>query len=66
MNNGQLQAALDYKPDTLSMSFHSKAQGINYDDSQAEKEWGWKVEYSLERMIADFYEELRKNPDRYR
>ncbi|MDI6754390.1 MAG: hypothetical protein QME78_08345 [Thermodesulfobacteriota bacterium] len=48
------------------MSFHSKAQGISYDDSQAEKEWGWKGEYSLERMIADFYEELRKKPDRYR
>ncbi|MBM4333459.1 MAG: NAD-dependent epimerase/dehydratase family protein [Deltaproteobacteria bacterium] len=60
------KAVLDYKPDTLSMSIHSKAQGISYNDSQAEKEWGWKVEYSLERMIADFYEELRKNPDRYR
>ncbi len=60
------QAILNFKPDPLAMEFHSKSQGITYDDSLAEKEWGWKPEYSLEGMIANFYEELKGNPERYR
>jgi len=60
------QAVLNYKPDALAMSFHRPNQGIVYDDGRAEKEWGWRPEYSLEKMIADFYEELKKNPGQYR
>lgn len=60
------RAVLNYQPDPLAMSFHSQAQGITFDDRRAEKEWGWKPEYSLERMIADFYAEMRTNPQRYR
>jgi nucleoside-diphosphate-sugar epimerase len=48
------------------MNFHSQAQRITFDDSRAEKEWGWKPEYSLEGMVADFYAEMRANPERYR
>jgi threonine 3-dehydrogenase len=58
-------AVLTYKPDPLAMSFHSKNQGIRFEDTLAEKEWGWKPEYSLEMMIEDFYAELRNNPERY-
>jgi nucleoside-diphosphate-sugar epimerase len=47
------------------MAFHSSVQGVTYDDSVAEKEWGWKPEYSMERMITDFYDELRVHPERY-
>lgn len=60
------QANLNFKPDPLAMDYHRKVQGITFDDSKAEQEWGWKPEYSLERMIADFYEELRSYPERYR
>jgi len=60
------KAPLTYKPDPLAMSFHGKNQGIKFEDTMAEKEWGWKPEYSLDRMIEDFYTELRKNPERYR
>ena len=60
------QAVLNFKPDPLAMEFHSKTKGVIYDDTRAEKEWGWKPEYSLDRMIADFYAELRANPERYR
>jgi threonine 3-dehydrogenase len=59
------KAQLTYKPDPLAMAFHGKNQGIKFEDAVAEKEWGWKPEYSLDRMIEDFYAELRKNPERY-
>ena len=60
------QARFDYKPDPLAMQFHGSMQGVAYDDNTAEKEWGWMPEYSLERMITDFYDELRNHPERYR
>jgi nucleoside-diphosphate-sugar epimerase len=47
------------------MSFHGKNQGIKFEDTVAEKEWGWKPEYALDRMIEDFYGEMRRNPERY-
>lgn len=60
------QAILNYKPDPMAMAFHSYRQGLTLDDTRAEKEWGWKPEYSLEKMIADFYAELKGHPERYR
>ncbi len=60
------RAVLNYRPDPLAMEFHSQAQGFTYDDHLAEEEWGWKPQYSLEGMIADFYEEMKANPERYR
>jgi nucleoside-diphosphate-sugar epimerase len=59
------KARLTYKADPLAMAFHGKNQGLKFEDAVAEKEWGWKPEYSLERMIEDFYAEMRKNPERY-
>jgi nucleoside-diphosphate-sugar epimerase len=59
------KARLTYKPDPLAMAFHGKNQGLKFEDGVAEKEWGWKPEYALDRMIEDFYAELRKNPERY-
>jgi nucleoside-diphosphate-sugar epimerase len=60
------KAILNYNPDPAVMAFHRSAQGINYDDSRAEKEWGWMPVYSLSRMIVDFYEELKAHPEWYR
>lgn len=58
-------AVLNFKPDPAAVAFHSKLQGIALDDSRAEKEWGWKTEYSLDKMIGDFIAELRAHPERY-
>jgi threonine 3-dehydrogenase len=60
------RAVLNFKPDPLAMDYHSKGQGVTFDDTRAEQEWGWRPEYSLERTIADFYDELRSHPERYR
>jgi len=35
------------------------------DDHNARQEWGWEPTYTLERMVADFLDELRTNPQRY-
>ena len=35
------------------------------DDGAARREWGWEPEYDAERMVEDFIEEVRTNPDRY-
>jgi len=60
------QAKFDYKPDPLAMAFHGSMQGVVYDDTVAAREWGWRPQYSLESMVADFYAELRTHPERYR
>jgi nucleoside-diphosphate-sugar epimerase len=30
------------------------------DDSRAQQDWGWKLNYNLERMTADMLENLKK------
>ncbi len=60
------RAVFNFKPDPAAMAFHNKVSGFTLDDSRAESEWGWKAEYSLEKMIVDYFAELRANPERYR
>ncbi len=60
------RAGLNYRPDPLAMEFHGQAQGVTYDDHPAEKEWGWKPQYSLEGRVAGFYEEMKANLEQYR
>jgi nucleoside-diphosphate-sugar epimerase len=48
------------------MQYHSKSQGVSYEDQNAQKEWGWKPEYTLPKLVTDFYAELKANPERYR
>jgi len=38
---------------------------VAIDDSNAQKEWGWSPEFSLETMVDDFLQELKQNPQRY-
>jgi threonine 3-dehydrogenase len=59
------RVALGFVPDTFSMEYHSKLQGLAFDDSSARRELGWKPEFTLPRMIEDFAEELAANPERY-
>jgi nucleoside-diphosphate-sugar epimerase len=48
---------LDYKPDYRQAIADSWPQSI--DDSVATKDWGWKPEYSLQRMTKDMLENLK-------
>jgi nucleoside-diphosphate-sugar epimerase len=34
-------------------------------DRKAQTEWGWKPEYDQERIVDDFLQELKLNPQRY-
>jgi len=55
-----------YKPDAKVMEFYKNFHVDVYDDSRARKEWGWESRYpNFERVVADFIEEVRKNPERY-
>jgi nucleoside-diphosphate-sugar epimerase len=48
--------AIDYKPDSRQQIADSWPRSI--DDSEAQKDWGWKPEYDLQRMTKDMLENL--------
>jgi nucleoside-diphosphate-sugar epimerase len=48
--------AISYKPDYRQSIANSWPQSI--DDSVARKDWGWKEEYDLKRMVKDMLENL--------
>jgi nucleoside-diphosphate-sugar epimerase len=48
--------AISYKPDYRQQIANSWPQSI--DDSVARKDWGWKEEYDLKRMVKDMLENL--------
>lgn len=58
-------ASMGFTPDPFSMEYHAKLQGMTYDESSARRELGWKPEYTLRLMIADFADELAAHPERY-
>jgi threonine 3-dehydrogenase len=57
-------AQIDFKPDLEKQNIIDK-WNLPLDDSNAQKEWGWKPEYSLEKMVTDFIREMEQNPRRY-
>ena len=57
-------AQVDFKPDLELQKILDKLL-LPLDDSNAQKEWGWKPEYDQERIVDDFLQELRQNPQRY-
>lgn len=48
---------IDYVPDFRQKIADSWPRSI--DDSQARAQWGWKVEYDLEKMVGDMIRNLR-------
>jgi nucleoside-diphosphate-sugar epimerase len=57
---------LSFNPDPLAMAFHKMSQGVCWDDTPAQKEWGWEVKYKLEALVEDFIREMREHPAWYR
>ncbi len=49
---------ISYEPDFRQKIADSWPCSI--DDSEARKQWGWKVEYDLEKMTADMLKNLSK------
>ena len=49
---------IDYAPDFRQKIANSWPRSI--DDSASRAQWGWKVEYDLEKMVADMLVNLRK------
>ena len=33
---------------------------LHYDDSKAKEELGWKIEYTLDKMVKDFVSEIQR------
>jgi nucleoside-diphosphate-sugar epimerase len=57
-------AQIDFKVDLEIQKVVDKL-ALPVDDSIARKEWNWKSEYDQERIVDDFLEELKVNPERY-
>lgn len=49
---------ISYKPDSRQQIADSWPQSI--DDSSAQKDWGWKASYNLEKMSEDMFTHLKK------
>jgi threonine 3-dehydrogenase len=57
-------AVIDFKVDEERQKIIDKFTKP-LDDSLAQKEWGWKCRYDQARIVDDFLNEMRRNPQRY-
>ncbi len=57
-------ARIEFEPDLELMAVLDDAIKP-LDDTNARNEWGWRPEYNLERIVDEFLQELRQNPQRY-
>lgn len=58
---------ITYKPDPAIMKLHqSPATTKIFDDSYAQKEWGWQPSYStIDHVVSAFIDEMKAHPQRY-
>jgi threonine 3-dehydrogenase len=57
-------AQIRFEPDMELLKVIEKLL-LPIDDRFAREEWNWKPQYDQERLIDDFLEELKRQPDRY-
>ena len=57
-------ARIEFKPDLELLAVLDDAIKP-LDDTNARNAWGWHPEYSLERIVDEFLQELNQNPQRY-
>jgi nucleoside-diphosphate-sugar epimerase len=57
-------AQINFEPDLELQAILDKLL-LPIDDSCAREEWGWNPEYDQERIVEDFLQELKQNPQRY-
>ncbi len=57
-------AQINFEPDMELQAVLDKLL-LPIDDSCARDEWGWNPEYDQERIVEDFLQELKQNPQRY-
>jgi len=59
-------ATITYHPDPAVMEYLAVQPMRVIDDRRAREEWGWQPQYNnLDKMVADFIAEARKNPALY-
>jgi len=57
-------ARITYNPDPLVMEYYRTRGVSTIDDTRAREEWGWKPEFTdIEKVVADFIEEVKTRPD---
>ena len=54
------EAQITFRPDLEIQRIIDSV--LPLDDHNARREWGWEPTYTLERMVEDFLDELRKHP----
>jgi len=60
-------AIITYKPAPAVMAIYKSISAIRvFDDSYAQKEWGWKPAcQTIDQMVSAFIEEIKAHPQRY-
>ena len=58
-------AQINFEPD-LELQEILERLLLPLDDHNARQEWGWQASYDQERIVVDFLQELKLNPQRYR
>ncbi|MBL7127218.1 MAG: SDR family NAD(P)-dependent oxidoreductase [Dehalococcoidales bacterium] len=57
-------AQITYNPDPLVMEYYRTRPVSTIDDTRAREEWGWKPEFTdVQKVVADFIEEVKGRPD---
>jgi threonine 3-dehydrogenase len=47
-------AQIGFKPEEYPMAHHSPRNNIRWDDSAAQEEWNWSIQYGMDAAIEDF------------
>jgi len=58
-------ARLSFKPDPVVVELLRELGSLRISDECAQKEWGWRLAYSLEAMVNDFIGEFEKYKSHY-